>query len=80
MGVDQFKTKLQAAIMVGDGPDMVIADNIELLSNIDKSIEAGAFLSFDEYITDWNSDTYYMRAVEGARSADGKSYLIPPFL
>lgn len=77
MDYGQFQTKLQVGIMTGKGPDLVMTAQYDLFKDVDKIFLSGAFQSWDDYIADWDKDSYYTQALEGARASDGKLYLLP---
>ena len=74
---EQFQQKLQASLMTGDCPDLIVSRDPNLLSNVEKSIQSGALKSFDEIIAKWDKDSYYPEVLDGVRSDDGKVYILP---
>ena len=74
---DAYLKKLQAAIMAGKGPDIFLTADPDLLTDVNKVIEAGAMQPWDEYLADWTDEDYYLQMIEGCRSEDGKIYLLP---
>ena len=73
----QFQTKLQAKIMSGSGPDLIYSQYEIVLTDVYKSVQAGAFQSFDDIISDWDTSKYFTQTIEACRHTDGKLYVFP---
>ena len=73
---EQFQKKLSGALLSGDGPDLILTQDPDLVDEY-KLTQAGALRSWDEIIKEWNPNDYYYQVVDGARAEDGKLYLLP---
>lgn len=77
VSIEQFGTKVQAEIMSGKGPDMILTGKSNMFSDVNKAILAGAFQSWDDAIAEWDKDEYFEQIAHGGYSPDGKTYLLP---
>lgn len=77
MTPEQFATKVQAEIMSGKGPDLILTSDANIFPDVNKAVAAGAFQNWDDILADWDKEQYLYEAAKGTYSPDGKCYILP---